>query len=103
MKKVFNFLRENPLFVIVALASVVLYVLDNAEAGMSLAAVSVLPAGTPKASKGIAGLDTHAAGEATTVSNASELGGDLTTRSLALQVTRVSLIPSNARFAVRCV
>ena len=77
MKKVFNFLRENPLFVIVALASVVLYALDNAEAGMSLAAVSVVPAGTPKASKGIGGLDTHGAGEATTVSNASELGGDL--------------------------
>ena len=35
MKKVFNFLRENPLFVIVALVSVVLYALDDAEAGMA--------------------------------------------------------------------
>ena len=77
MKKVFNFLRENPLFVIVAMVSVVLYALDNAEAGMTLAAVSVVPIGTPKASKGIGGLDTQGAGEATTVSNANELGADL--------------------------
>ena len=77
MKKVFNFLRENPLFVIVAMVSVVLYALDNAEAGMTLATVSVVPIGTPKASKGIGGLDTQGAGEATTVSNANELGGDL--------------------------
>ncbi len=77
MKKVFNFLRENPLYVIVALASVMLYAFDNAEAGMMLATVSVVPAGTPKSSKGIAGLNSQGAGEATTVSNASELGVDL--------------------------
>ena len=33
MKKILSFLRENPLFVIVSLVSVLLCVLDNAEAG----------------------------------------------------------------------
>ena len=76
MKKILIFLRENPLFVIVSLVSVLLYALDNAEAGMLLAAVNVVPAGSPKSSRGIAGLNTHGAGEATTVSNARELGSD---------------------------
>ena len=76
MKKILIFLRENPLFVIVTLVSVLLYALDNAEAGMLLAAVNVVPAGSPKSSRGIAGLNTHGAGEATTVSNARELGSD---------------------------
>ena len=77
MKKILNFLRENPLFVIVSLVSVVLYALDNAEAGAILAAVTVVPGGSTKASRGIAGLATQGAGEATTVSNASELSPDL--------------------------
>ena len=37
MKKILSFLRENPLFVIVSLVSVLLCVLDNAEAGAMLA------------------------------------------------------------------
>ena len=76
MKKILIFLRENPLFVIVSLVSVILYALDNAEAGMLLATVNVVPAGSPKSSRGIAGLNAHGAGEATTVSNARELGSD---------------------------
>ena len=76
MKKILIFLRENPLFVIVSLVSVLLYALDNAEAGLLLATVNVVPAGSPKSSRGIAGLNTHGAGEATTVSNARELGSD---------------------------
>ena len=76
MKKILIFLRENPLFVIVTLVSVLLYALDNAEAGMLLATVNVVPAGSPKSSRGIAGLNAHGAGEATTVSNARELGSD---------------------------
>ena len=76
MKRFIGFLRENPLFVIVAAVSALLWVFDNAEAGMMLAVVNVVPAGVPKTSKGIAGLNSHGAGEATTVSNASELGSD---------------------------
>ena len=76
MKRIIGFLRENPLFVIVAAVSALLWAFDNAEAGMVLAAVNVVPAGSPKSSKGIAGLNSHGAGEATTVSNARELGSD---------------------------
>ena len=77
MKKILNFLRENPLFVIVSLVSVVLFALDNAEAGAMLAAVTAVPGGSTKASRGIAGLATQGAGEATTVSNAGELSPSL--------------------------
>ena len=77
MKKILNFLRENPLFVIVSLVSVVLFALDNAEAGAILAAVTAVPGGSTKASRGIAGLATQGAGEATTVSNAGELSPSL--------------------------
>ena len=76
MKRIIGFLRENPLFVIVAAVSALLWAFDNAEAGMMLAAVNVVPAGSPKSSKGIAGLNSHGAGEATTVSNAREFGSD---------------------------
>ncbi|MBO7193298.1 MAG: hypothetical protein J6V47_03340 [Bacteroidaceae bacterium] len=90
MKKILNFLRENPLFVVVSLVSLLLYAVDNAEAGMMLAVVSVVPAGTPKASKGIAGLDTQGAGEATTVSNASELVGDLIDADVDTQIIGIA-------------
>ncbi|MBO7240006.1 MAG: hypothetical protein J6V23_05960 [Bacteroidaceae bacterium] len=90
MKKILNFLRENPLFVVVSMVSLLLYAVDSAEAGMMLAVVSVVPAGTPKASKGIAGLDTQGAGEATTVSNASELVGDLIDADVDTQIIGIA-------------
>ena len=90
MKKILNFLRENPLFVIAALVSAVLYAFDNVEAGMLLASVSVVPAGTPKASKGIAGLATQGAGDATTVSNASELSPDLMDADVDNQIVGIA-------------
>ena len=73
MKKILNFLRENPLFVIVSLVSVLLYAFDNAEAGMMLAAVSVVPVGANGASAGNAGLNTQGNGDAATVSQVSEM------------------------------
>ena len=90
MKKILNFLRENPLFVVVSMVSLLLYAVDSAEAGMMLAVVSVVPAGTPKASKGIAGLDTQGSGEATTVSNASELVGDLIDADVDTQIIGIA-------------
>ena len=62
---------------IVSLAALAFYFFCDQVAGMMLAAVNVVPGGTPKASKGIGGLATQGAGEATTVSNARELGSDL--------------------------
>ena len=90
MKKILNFLRENPLFVIVSLVSVLLYAFDNAEAGMMLAAVSVVPAGSTTASKGIAGLATQGVGDATTVSNASELSPELIDADVDSQIVSIA-------------
>ena len=90
MKKILSFLRENPLFVIVALVSVVLCAFENVEAGMMLATVSVVPAGSTKASRGIAGLATQGAGDATTVSNASELSPELIDADVDSQIVSIA-------------
>ncbi|MBO5787594.1 MAG: hypothetical protein J6R07_02850 [Bacteroidaceae bacterium] len=74
MRKIFSFMRENPLFVVVSLAAMVLAFFCDSDAGILLAAVNVVPGGTPKPSNGVGGLAAHGAGEATTVSNARELG-----------------------------
>ena len=75
MKRFFRFLRENPLFVLLALVATVLYFIGDEVAGMFLATVTVVPAGEA-ASSGIGGLASHGSGSATTVSSASELGTD---------------------------
>lgn len=76
MKKIYSFLRENPLFAVLSLVAVVCCIFGDAIAGTMLAAVNVVPAGSLKASSGIGGLAAHGSGEASTVSNASELGSD---------------------------
>ena len=76
MKRIYSFLRENPLFVFMLLLSVVLCLMVDDAAGLMLATVSVVPAGSPKPSNGIGGLATQGSGDATTVSNARELGSD---------------------------
>ena len=89
MKKFFNFLRENPLYVIMLLASAVLYFFDEAEAGMMLASVSVVPSGLTTAANGNAGIPAHALGEATTVSNASEIS-DIIEADVDDEITKVA-------------
>ena len=76
MKKIISFLRENPLFVLLSMVSVALCLCGDELSGTMLAAVNVVPAGSPRPSSGIAGLATHGSGDATTVSNARELGSD---------------------------
>ncbi|MBR3976194.1 MAG: hypothetical protein IKJ95_00015 [Bacteroidaceae bacterium] len=76
MKKIILFVRENPLFVIFSLLAVALYFLCDSAAGTLLAAVNVVPGGTPKPSNGVGGIAAHGPGEATTVSNARELGSE---------------------------
>ena len=76
MKRIISFLRENPLFVIMSLVAIACYILGDAVAGTMMAAVNVVPGGSPKPSKGIGGLPSQGGGEATTVSNARELGTD---------------------------
>ena len=77
MKKIINFLKENPWFVILLLVAVLCYLFGEVVMGTLMAGVNVVPVGTPKASNGIGGLPTQGNGEATTVSNASELGSNL--------------------------
>ena len=77
MKKIILFLKENPLYVIVALVAILCYLFGEALLGTFMAGVSVVPLGTPNPSNGIGGLPTQGNGEATTVSNASELGTNL--------------------------
>jgi hypothetical protein len=55
----------------------VLYFLCDSPEGLMFAAVNVVPGGSPRASRGIAGLATQGVGEATTVSNGRELGSDI--------------------------
>ena len=77
MKKVLNFLRENPWLVIVLLVAVLCYLFGETVWGTLVAGVNVVPVGSTKASNGIGGLPTQGNGEATTVSSASELGANL--------------------------
>ena len=89
MKKFFNFLRENPLYVIMLLASVVLYFFDEAETGMMLATVSVVPTGITQAGNGIAGLPTQGSGDATTVSEVSEMT-DIIEADVDAEITKIA-------------
>lgn len=77
MKKTFNFFKENPMFVLLLAVAVVLALFADEQAGLSLAMATVVAPGTTKPSNGIAGLPTQGLGDATTVSNASELSPDL--------------------------
>lgn len=77
MKKVFSFLKENPLFVLLSLVSIALALFCDEQAGMTLAMATVVAPGTTKPSNGIAGLPTQGLGDASTVSNLSELSPDL--------------------------
>ncbi len=90
MRKIISFLRENPLFVAVSLVSLVLVLAGDAEAGLMLAAVNVVPGGTPRPSNGIGGLATQGAGEASTVSNASELGSGLVEADVDEQIIGIA-------------
>ena len=76
MKKFLNFCKEHPLLVLMYLLSVVmLFVDESASAGTMFAGVAVATGGgSLKPSNGIAGLATQGNGEATTVSNMSEMG-----------------------------
>ncbi|MBR2416158.1 MAG: hypothetical protein IKB11_05330 [Bacteroidaceae bacterium] len=77
MKKTFNFFKENPMFVLLLAVAAVLALFADEQAGLSLAMATVVAPGTTKPSNGIAGLPTQGLGDATTVSNASELSPDL--------------------------
>lgn len=77
MRNIFSFFKKNPLFILFFLVSAVLFFFAKEGGALALAAVGVVPAGSPRASRGIAGLASQGLGDATTVSNASELSDSL--------------------------
>ena len=77
MKKVLNFLKENPLFVLLSLVAVAFALFADEQSGLALAMATVVAPGSTKPATGIAGLPSQGLGDATTVSNASELSPDL--------------------------
>ena len=74
---------------LMALVSVAMLFLDNESGVMMAMAVTAVPSGTPEATGGIAGLPTQGAGEATTVSNLSEMG-DLVEADVDNMITSIA-------------
>lgn len=104
MKKFLSFLKKHPLCALMYLVSVALLFIDE-ECGMTMMAtataaptlvnnatdsVPVVEHGTPQASPGIAGAATQLNGEATTVSNVSEAGGDLIQPEIDEQIVEIA-------------
>ena len=89
MKKFLEFVKKNPICVLAYLIGMVLMFVDESVGAMSLAMATVVSPGTPVAGHGNAGLHTQAPGEATTVSNLSEIG-DLVEPDIDDQITEIA-------------
>ena len=95
MKKFLNFLRQHPLLALMYVVSVVMLFIDNECGAMLAMAAGAVPevetanSGNPAATGGNAGLSTQAPGEATTVSNMSEMG-DLIEPEIDDQITQIA-------------
>ena len=76
MKNLYHFLKKNPMFVLLSLVSLALMFFEESSGSVLMAMATVVSPGTTSASPGRAGIAAHGYGEATTVSNASQLGGD---------------------------
>ena len=77
MKKIFSFLKENPVFVLLSLVAVMCALFIDEQAGLTLAMATVVAPGGTRPTRGIGGLATQGVGDATTVSNSSELSPGL--------------------------
>ena len=88
MKKFLEFVKRNPIGVLAYLIGMVLMFVDESVGAMSLAMATVVSPGTPVA-HGNAGLPTQAPGEATTVSNLSEIG-DLVEPDIDDKITEIA-------------
>ena len=90
MKKIFVFCKKNPLFVLLSLVAVALALFADEQAGLSLAMATVVTPGKVKPSRGIGGLPTQGLGDATTVSNASELSPSLIDAEVDDQIVSIA-------------
>lgn len=90
MRKFIDFVKKNPICMLMYVIGVVLMFLDESVgAGVITAAVTVVAPGTPEPEAGIAGGETQAPGEATTVSNASELADDLIQPEIDSEIVKI--------------
>lgn len=101
MKKFFSYFKQHPMLALLYVVSVVMLFMDN-ECGMTMmamaavapgsneapGAIAVGGSGEPSASGGNAGLPTQAPGQATTVSNMSEMG-DLIEPEVDDKITKI--------------
>lgn len=90
MKKFFFFVRKNPLFVLLSVVSVALFLFAEDGSGVIMASVGVVTSGSPIASRGFAGIASHGIGSATTVSSASELSDDFIDSEIDEQITKIA-------------
>lgn len=90
MKKFFFFVRKNPLFVLLSVVSVALFLFAEDGSGVVMASVGVVTSGSPIASRGFAGIASHGIGSATTVSSASELSDDFIDSEIDEQITKIA-------------
>lgn len=90
MKKFFFFVKKNPLFVLLSVVSVALFLFAEDGSGVIMASVGVAASGTTTATRGFAGLASHGIGSATTVSNASELSDDFIDSEIDEQITKIA-------------
>lgn len=90
MRKCLNFLSENRLFVLLSVLSIVSFLMIGDDMGVIMAMATVVAPGAPTASTGRSGLATQGLGDATTVSNARELGDDLIQPEIDGQITQIA-------------
>ena len=89
MKKFFDFVKKNPMMCLLWVMSLLMMFFDETSGVIMAMAVTVVPSGTPEAVNGNAGLPTQGPGEATTVSNASEMG-ELIDTDIDSQITQIA-------------
>lgn len=89
MKNVFMFIKKNPMFVLLSLVSLALLFFEEGSGSVIMAMATVVSPGMSP-SAGISGLRGHGPGEATTVSNASELGNGFIQPEIDSEIVKVA-------------
>lgn len=90
MKGFLLFCKKNPLFVLLSMVSVAMFLFADETGAAMLAAVNVVTPGSVRASRGIGGLATQGNGLATTVSNISEMNDSLLENDVDERITEIA-------------
>lgn len=90
MKGFLLFCKKNPLFVLLSMVSVAMFLFADETGAAMLAAVNVVTPGSVRASRGIGGLATQGNGLATTVSNISEMNDSFLENDVDERITEIA-------------